>query len=99
MNLTGKLTRILPLENGTSKAGKDWQKQSFVLEYQDGNYSKLACIQVKNEIMIGLLKKFKVGDTLSCEVKIEAREWQDRFYTDVTAWRISKAEENVDNLF
>jgi len=34
MNLTGKLTRILPLESGTTKAGKDWQKQSFVLEYQ-----------------------------------------------------------------
>jgi len=92
MNLTGKLTRILPLESGTSKAGKEWKKLSFVLEYQDGSYNKLACIQVKSDMLIEVLKQFRIGDNLSCEIKIEAREWQDRFYTDITAWKISKAE-------
>ena len=95
MNLTGKLTRILPLESGTSKAGKEWKKLSFVLEYQDGSYNKLACIQVKSDMLIEVLKQFRIGDTLSCEIKIEAREWQDRFYTDITAWKISKAETQV----
>ncbi len=95
MNLTGKLTRILPLESGTSKAGKEWKKLSFVLEYQDGSFNKLACIQVKSDILIGTINQFRIGDTLSCEIKIEAREWQDRFYTDITAWKISKVETTV----
>ena len=95
MNLTGKLTRILPLESGTTKAGKDWQKQSFVIEYKDGNFNKLACIQVKNEMMIAMLKQFSIGDILSCEVNVEAREWQDRFYTDVNAWKIVRQTENI----
>jgi hypothetical protein len=46
-------------------------------------------------MLIEVLRQFRMGDTLSCEIKIEAREWQDRFYTDITAWKISKAETQV----
>lgn len=95
MELTGKLTRIMPLESGTSKAGKPWQKQSIILEYIDGSFTKLACIQLKNEMLLSILKGFKIGDTLTCSVNIEAREYQDRFYTDVTAWKIMKQTEDT----
>ena len=32
MKITGKLTKVLELQKGISKAGKEWQKQSFVLD-------------------------------------------------------------------
>ena len=32
MQITGKLKTILPLESGTSKSGKEWQKQTVVID-------------------------------------------------------------------
>jgi hypothetical protein len=28
----GRITKVLSIETGTSKAGKEWKKQSFVLD-------------------------------------------------------------------
>ena len=30
--ITGKLVKALDVESGTSKAGKEWKKQSFVID-------------------------------------------------------------------
>ena len=35
MDVTGKLVKILDLETGTSKAGKEWQKQTVVIDSGD----------------------------------------------------------------
>ena len=32
MKVTGKITKILEAESGTSKAGKEWKKLVFTLE-------------------------------------------------------------------
>ena len=32
MNVKGKITKILDTKTGTSKAGKEWKKTSFLLE-------------------------------------------------------------------
>ena len=41
MNIDGKLVKILQQETGVSKAGKEWKKQSIILE-QDTEYN-LSC--------------------------------------------------------
>ncbi|NQY66825.1 MAG: DUF3127 domain-containing protein, partial [Flavobacteriales bacterium] len=30
LTISGKITQILEVESGTSKAGKEWKKQNFV---------------------------------------------------------------------
>ena len=32
LKVSGKITSILDVEKGTSKAGKEWQKQNFVID-------------------------------------------------------------------
>ena len=92
MELKGKIVRIFPIESGESKSGKAWQKQNFVIEYQDGNYTRKALITGKSEPILFTIGQLKPGDTVNCNVTVEAREWNDRFFTDVTAWKISKAD-------
>ena len=38
MNIEGKLVKVFDLESGTSKAGKEWKKQSILIE-QDTSYN------------------------------------------------------------
>ena len=40
MDIKGKITQILPVASGVSKAGKEWKKREFVIEMIDGAYSK-----------------------------------------------------------
>lgn len=99
MQITGQLKKVLNPETGTTKSGKEWKRQAFLLEYQDGNFTKQVSIQAKSEAVINLISSLRIGDTVTCDINVESREWNDKFYTDVTAWRISKAEQNVDTSF
>ena len=40
MNVIGKLIKKLEVETGISKAGKEWKKQSIILEQTGTDYNK-----------------------------------------------------------
>ncbi len=85
--LTGKLLQILPQQSGTGRNGQ-WVKQDFVIE-TPGEYPRKICISVwgdKTKELTGLLP----GDEISASVNIESREFNERWYTDLKAWRIEK---------
>lgn len=71
------------MQTGKSSRG-EWQKQDFILETQD-QYPKKVCISVwNNKIELephlnGLVKVF---------INIESREYNERWYTDVKAWKL-----------
>ena len=44
MKVTGKITKVLDTQKGTSAAGKDWQKLSFILETTE-DYNNLYCFE------------------------------------------------------
>ena len=95
MELTGKVIRVFAPESGESKSGKAWKKQNFVMEYSDGQFAKKALITVKSEPLISMVNMMRTGDNIKCQVNIEAREWNDRFFTDVTAWKIEKVQDQA----
>lgn len=39
----GKITRVLEAQRGTSKAGKDWIKQDFIIE-TEAKFNPLVCL-------------------------------------------------------
>lgn len=90
MEIQGKVIRIFPIEQGESKAGKAWKKQNFVMEYNDGQFAKKVLVTVKADPLLAMVNMFRTGEQIKCQVSVEAREWNDRFFTDVTAWKIEK---------
>ncbi len=56
-------------------------------------------VTVKADPLLAMVNMFRPGEQVKCQVSVEAREWNDRFFTDVTAWKIEKLIENVDNSF
>lgn len=87
MELKGKLTAKLAEQRGTSKAGKDWVKQDFVIETND-KFPKSVCIGVMGEDKIKLLSNVAIGEDLTCSINIESREYNGKYYTSVSAWKI-----------
>ena len=61
MKVTGKITKVLDTQKGTSAAGKEWQKLSFILETTE-DYNNLYCFDVFGDEKVEQFLKFnKVG--------------------------------------
>ena len=86
VELTGRITQILPLEQGLSKAGNAWRKQVFILETQD-QYPRKVAISLLNDN----IDKYaiQVGKVVTANLEIESREWNGKWYTEVKAWQIT----------
>ncbi len=80
--------QILPEETGEGKNGP-WKKQNFILETQD-QYPKKVCITVWGDKIN--LQSFGENEMVTASINIESREYNNRWYTDVKAWRVIKAE-------
>ncbi|MBO4369980.1 MAG: DUF3127 domain-containing protein [Paludibacteraceae bacterium] len=93
MDITGKIFAICPQQGGTSKAGKDWKSQTFVLETEEQYPRKVAF-----ELFGAKLDEFgsmcQQGAKLTVSFDIESREYQGRWYTSVRAWRVATATDN-----
>jgi len=93
MEITGKISQVLPAESGEGRNGP-WKKQSFILETQD-QYPKNVCITVWGDKID--LNSFNENEEVTASINIESREFNNRWYTDVKAWKITKNEASGGN--
>ena len=90
LELVGKLIKVLPEVSGQSQKGP-WSKQEFVLETLDASYPKKVCLTAWGD-KVADLKQFATGDTLKATFSAESREYNERWYTELRAFRIEIAE-------
>ena len=95
LDLKGQLIKKMPLVNGEGRNGK-WEKQEFVIETED-QFPKKVCISLWGD-KIKSLEDVSEGDKITVSVNIESREYNERWYTDVRAWRIQKEDGNVPSM-
>lgn len=87
MQLTAKLTQVLPLQTGTGRNG-EWKKQDIIVE-TDGQYPKKICISIWGDRINE--SQLRPGNELKIDFDVESREYNGRWYTDVKAWKIEVA--------
>lgn len=88
LKITGKLITILPMEAGTSKSGKDWEKQSFAIDTY-AQFNPEVCFSLFGSEKIEILKKFQLGQEIEVSFNISSREFNGKYYHNIDAWRIT----------
>ncbi len=88
--LVGKLIKVLPEVTGQGKNGP-WSKQEFVIETLDSQYPKKVCMTAWGE-KVADLKQYADGDMLKATFSAESREYNERWYTELRAFRIELVE-------
>jgi hypothetical protein len=83
MDITGKITQILPAQTGEGKNGT-WKKQSFVIETMD-EYPKSVCFTAWGDRVE--LNRMAVGEQIKVYFDLESREFNGKWYTDAKAWK------------
>lgn len=87
MELEGKIIQINPLQTGEGKNGT-WKKQDFIVE-TNAQYPKKICISVWGDKVDQFA--LKENENVKVSIDIESREYNQRWYTDVRAWKVEKA--------
>lgn len=90
LELEGTLRQKLGVQQGTSARGQ-WAKQEFILEYPDGNFTSQVCFTVFGQDKLAELDKYQAGDRIKVSFNLKSREYNGRWYTDVSVWRIAPA--------
>jgi hypothetical protein len=87
MDLTGRIIAVLPARSGVSqRTGNPWMMQDFVLEVP-GQYPRHMVFNIFGEER---LKQFNIqmGEDLTVQFDIDAREFNGRWYNDIRAFNI-----------
>lgn len=93
LEIEGKIIQIYPETSGVSNKGNGWRKQTFVIETQE-QYPKKVAFDVWND-NIDALKAISPGEVVKINFRIQSREFNDKWYTNLTAWKIVKITEEV----
>tara|TARA_B100001093_G_scaffold520525_1_gene617727 strand:- start:54451 stop:54804 length:354 start_codon:yes stop_codon:yes gene_type:complete len=93
LSVKGTLTRKLEIESGTSKAGNEWKKQSFLID--TGNqYNPEICFQLFGEEKIEMLNHHDEGSKVEVSFNLSSREYNGRYFHNIDAWRIEGVEKS-----
>ena len=84
MQLKATLIQLLPLQNGMGKNGQ-WKKQDIIVE-TDGQYPKKVSVSIWGDKINET--QLQIGNSLTISYELESREFNNRWYTDVKAFKI-----------
>ena len=94
MEIKGKLVKMLPLQTGQGRNG-EWKKQEFVIELE-GTYPRKVCISAwGDKVNIGSLVE---GAILNVSFDVESREFNGKWYTNLTAWKVETVGDNLQDV-
>lgn len=86
LEIEGKVKVILPMREGEGRNGH-WSSQDFVVEIP-GQYPRDVAVTVFNGRVD--IASLVVGDNIKVSIDLSSREYQGRWYTSVTAWKVEK---------
>ena len=87
MEIVGKVLQLGTLVEGNSPRGP-WKKQELIIETQE-QFPKKVCLMCWGD-RVNEANSFFVGQTIKAQIRIESREFNGKWYTDVTAFRFDQ---------
>jgi hypothetical protein len=94
MELEGKIIQINPPQSGEGRNGT-WKKQEYIVETKS-QYPKKVCVTVWGD----RIDQFNLqeNEDVKLSIELESREYNNRWYTDVRAWRVDRSSSNQSEM-
>ena len=89
LEIKGKITNILDVETGESKAGKSWSKQVFVVD-TGAQYNPEVAMEVFGaEKIEQIIAPLSVGQEITASINISSREYNGRYFHNISTWKVT----------
>ena len=96
MEVKGTLVKKLDIESGISKSGKEWQKQSIVLD-NGGEFNNEVCVSAFGDKVKQLIS-LEIGMHLTILCNVYSREFKGRYYNSIDGYHFSNTS-NIEQSF
>ncbi|MEM8499849.1 MAG: DUF3127 domain-containing protein [Pseudomonadota bacterium] len=83
---TGRLHKIFDTEPKSAS----FSVRDFVIEIADDKFPQMVKFQLTQE-KCALIDDYSEGDEISVNFDLRGREWNDKYFTNLSAWRIELA--------
>ena len=94
MEVKGKVKMKLDLETGTSKAGKEWQKQSIVID-TGGEFNNIIAVSAFGD-KVQKMNMLEEGMTVSILCNVYSREYKGKYYHNIDGYHFSNQSNNPE---
>ena len=81
--ITGKLVR----KYETETKGESFRVRDFVISTQDGQYENFVKFQTTQD-RVDIIEPYTEGDEIRVHFDLRGRQWQDKYFTNLNAWRV-----------
>tara|TARA_R110002020_G_scaffold212120_1_gene418531 strand:+ start:142 stop:501 length:360 start_codon:yes stop_codon:yes gene_type:complete len=95
MEVTGKLIEKLDPETGTSKSGKQWQKQTIIID-TGGDFNNLIAVSAFGEEKIKKMNKLEIGMTVAILCNIYSKEYNGKYYHNIDGYWFTNQSNNAE---
>ena len=85
MNITGKVVKKFDIQEGITKQGTKWTKQEILIAQTDSYNSEVVIAGITEKSIVSI-SKLKEGDDVSVSVNVNSREFNGKYYTNLTGW-------------
>ena len=82
LDITGRLHKVFDIEQKTDS----FKAREFVIE-TPGEYPQFVKFQLTQD-RCNTIEKFNEGDEITVHFDLRGREWQDKYFTNLNAWKI-----------
>jgi len=84
---TGRLHKVFDTEQKSAS----FSAREFVIEMVDGKFPQMVKFQLTQD-KCSLIDDYSEGEDISVDFDLRGREWNDKYFTNLNAWRIARAE-------
>ena len=99
MEVKGTVKSILPLESGVSKSGKEWKKQSILID-TGGDFNNEIAVSAFGD-KIDSMNKLEIGMEVSVLCNVYSREYNGRYFHNIDGYfftnQSNKSSDKITN--
>ena len=90
-SLKGQIVQVLPVQSGTSQRGNQWQRASYIVEHESGQYPKRMVFDVRDAKIQEL--NLQMGEWVTLHFNCDCREYPQgsgKFFNSIEAWKVER---------
>lgn len=91
LKIEGEITHILDIKTGTSKAGKEWRNQKFVINTGE-QYNAEVAFGLFGDEKIEMLAGYKIGQTVEVLFNVSSNDAGGRWFPNIDCWKIQSVK-------
>lgn len=82
-----EITGVLHKKFDTEEKSSSFKVRNFVITHKDGEYEQFIQFQLTQD-KCALIDKYEEGSEIKVHFNLRGREWQGKYFTNLSAWRI-----------